>query len=417
LNADSAPPTSTDLPFLTADLPGIGGAIKEFPEDFVVEELPRYLPAGDGTHIFFVIEKRGIGTMEAIARLARALGKPPRDFGYAGLKDARGVTRQCLSIEHIDPQRVLDVAVPDVRVLSAARHGNKLKIGHSAGNRFIVRVRGVSAGQRTAADPILAVLQQRGLPNYFGPQRFGARGTNPAVGAAMLRRDWPEAFAILLGRPAANDRDDVHRARELYDAGDVAAAGPAWPHGFALEARACRAVVIEKGPTQQAFNRIDAPTRRLFLSALQSELFNRVLAERLHALDALETGDLAWLHRNGACFAVQDATVEQPRCASFEISPTGPIFGGKMTEPTGAPAEREARILTAAGFEAFPSRAPDGTPLEGARRPLRVPLANLASDYATDEHGPYLELRFDLPPGAYATALTRELCRENPQRG
>jgi tRNA pseudouridine13 synthase len=398
-------------PLLTADLPGIGGTIREHDEDFIVEEIPRYPASGEGTHVFFQVEKRGLGTMEAIQRLAKALGKPPRDFGYAGLKDARGVTRQFLSIEHVDPQRVRDQEIPNVRILSVARHGNKLKLGHHAGNRFDLRIRGADLARIRDAEAILDVLRRRGVPNYFGPQRFGARGTNGAVGAAALRADWAEAFAVLLGRPGDADEESQRRPRALYDAGDLAAAADAWPRGFGLEARACRAILAERGPSARAWQRIDQPTRRLFLSAFQAELFNRVLAERLDELDRCVTGDLAWLHRNGACFLVEDASAEQHRCETFEISPTGPVFGGRMTAPQGEPAEREARILAAAGLDSFPKKAPDGTPLEGARRPLRVLLADLHHETGADDVGTYLRLCFSLPPGSYATAVTREICR------
>src|SRR5512140_1438706 len=92
--------------YLTADLPGTGGVIKETPEDFLVEEMPLYLPCGDGEHTYAVIEKRGVTTLEALRRIARALGVQERDIGYAGMKDAAGVTRQTVSIPRVPPERV-----------------------------------------------------------------------------------------------------------------------------------------------------------------------------------------------------------------------------------------------------------------------------------------------------------------------
>ena len=80
--------------YLTADIPGTGGAIKGSPEDFIVEEIPAYLPGGQGEHCFALVEKRGIATLEALRRLSKALGVQDRDFGYAGMMDAIGVTRQ-----------------------------------------------------------------------------------------------------------------------------------------------------------------------------------------------------------------------------------------------------------------------------------------------------------------------------------
>jgi len=86
------------LPFLTRDLPGVGGIVKTRPEDFFVEELPLYEPSGSGTHVYAQIEKKGLGTREALDRVARALGILRRDIGSAGLKDAHAVARQWISI-------------------------------------------------------------------------------------------------------------------------------------------------------------------------------------------------------------------------------------------------------------------------------------------------------------------------------
>src|SRR6476660_9878128 len=91
------PPMPTELPYLT-DFAGIGGVIKQRPEDFFVQEIPLYEPSGEGEHVYAEIQKVGISTFEAIDRIARALDVSPRGIGYAGMKDAQAVTRQSLSI-------------------------------------------------------------------------------------------------------------------------------------------------------------------------------------------------------------------------------------------------------------------------------------------------------------------------------
>ena len=96
---------------------------------------------------------------------------------------------------------------------------------------------------------------------------------------------------------------------------------------------------------------------------------------------------------------------------AFEISPTGPLFGKKMKEPTGSPQEIEQQALADTKLGAMQLRAQDGAKLDGARRPLRVPLQDPKLDTGTDNHGPYLRIAFALPPGSYATAVTREICK------
>ena len=401
----------SDLPYLTRDLPGVGGAIKRYDEDFVVEEMPRYEASGEGTHIYFQIEKRGLTTPAAIRLIAEALGRRPQEIGYAGLKDAHSVTRQMLSIEHINPAKVIGLSLARVRVVSTSRHTNKIKLGHLAGNRFEIKIRDVVEGALALAEPIVERLAERGVPNYFGHQRFGVRGDNALVGLAVLRGDLESAIALMLGRPTKFDRDDVRRARELFDKGDLAASADAWPRELKGPAGVCRALATSGGDPRKAWRAVDHSLRKLYFSAVQSELFNRVLVERIDSIDKVQTGDVAWKHVNGACFQVEDASVEQPRCDAFEISPTGPLFGKKMKEPTGEPHEIERQALSETKLGAMQLRAQDGAKLDGARRPLRVSLQEPKLDVGTDNNGPYLRIAFALPPGSYATGVTREICK------
>lgn len=410
MNSEQA--IASDLPFATPDLPGVGGVIKQFDEDFVVEEMPLYQPSGQGTHTYFTIEKRGITTHAAIVHIARLLGRQPYDIGYAGLKDAHGVTRQTFSIEHVDPQRIASLELGRARVLSVDRHTNKLKLGHLAGNRFNIKIRDAIANPVPAAQAVFDVLIRRGVPNYFGPQRFGVRGDNARIGLAVLHEDFDEAFALMLGRPGPVDHGAARKAREHYDAGDFEAAAATWPRGvFSQQSRLCRALLKTGGDTRKAWRTVDHTMRKLYISAFQSDLFNRVLAGRIAAIDRLETGDIAWKHVNGACFRVEDAATEQPRCDALEISPTGPLFGRRMTEPTGTPGQMEAAVLADCGLHKVQIVTPGSGKTTGARRPLRVPIGEPTLETGSEDNGPYVQLRFFLPPGAYATNVVREISK------
>lgn len=404
---------TSHLPLLTADMPGIGGQIKQRDEDFVVEEVPLYPASGEGTHVYALIEKWGLTTPDAVRIIASALGRAPRDIGFAGMKDAHGVTRQWISIEHEDPDRIRALEFPRIRVLSMARHRNKIKLGHLAGNRFEIRVRDTVYKPLPHAQRIMDVLQRRGVPNYYGPQRFGVRGDNAAVGRAAASGDFDEAVAIILGRPDARDNEGIRQARSLFDAGRLQECAAAWPGGCVEQRRLCRALVKTKGKSARAWRALSHPLRKLYYSAWQSEIFNAVVANRidLDLLDHVEVGDIAYLHGSGACFRVLDQAAEQPRCDRFEISPSGPLFGGRLTRPSEVPGSREAAILHEAGVPDELRKTRDGITLDGGRRPLRVPLADLSLDAGRDENGDYLRLCFMLPAGAYATAVTRELCR------
>ena len=427
------------LPYLTDALPGVEAVFKARWEDFEVEEIPSIEPAGAGDHLWLEIEKRGLATPRAAGDLARALGVKPSSVGYAGMKDARAVARQWLSVEHVEPERALALDIPRIRVLQAVRHRKKLRRGWHGGNRFRIRLRPArpdaepstaSAGWPDrdavldAARRALDVLRTAGVPNYYGPQRFGTRGDTWRVGRALAREEWDEAASLIAGRPLRPDDDavdpaagvfpdsgDVLRARELFDAARFAEASEAWPRGFGQCARLAAAMERTDGDARRALPVVGKRMLRLYASAYQSWLFNAVLAERIRrdAMARLLQGDLAWKHDTEALFLVDDPAAEQPRADAFELSPTGPLVGRRMREPEDEAAALERRVLESSGLRpaALESRAM--RPLTGRRRPLRFPLMEAAAAPGADGRGAYVELRFALPPGCYATAVLREL--------
>ena len=199
--------------YLTENLPGTGGRIKVHPADFAVTEVPLYEPSGEGDHVYLYVEKQGIGSLEAAALIAQALGKPRHLVGLAGLKDAQAVTRQWMSLEHVDPDLAGRLHLPGITILQVARHRNKLKIGHLKGNRFEIRIRDCRPGAEATAEAILAVLARKGVPNWFDRQRFGRRGDNHLLGRELVLGQYQEFCDRFLGRPAEGDSPRLTAAR------------------------------------------------------------------------------------------------------------------------------------------------------------------------------------------------------------
>lgn len=395
------------LPYLTQAYPGIGGQLKSRPDDFAVEEIPLYQPCGEGAHTYLLVEKRGLSTYNMVTRVARALGVAPDAVGYAGLKDARAVTRQLISVEGVAPEQAQNLVVDGVCVLAATRHRNKLKLGHLAGNRFAVRIREVEPAAAPLAEAVLAELSQRGVPNYFGEQRFGVRDNTHRLGLALLRGDAIAFVHEYLGSPRPDERPDLQATRTLVDAGDYAAALAHWPAGLRDERRVLEALVRAGGEAERAVRAVSNDLRRLTLSAYQAHLFNRLLAQRIGRLGQIEPGDVAFIHASGAAFVVQDASVEQPRADRFEISPSGPLFGPKCLLAAGAPGAREHALLSESGLTLNAFRLP-GIKMKGARRPYRVPIDDVEVGW---DDG--LLLQFRLPPGSYATEVLREVMKHD----
>lgn len=186
-----------ELPLATPALPGIGGRIKTQPADFVVEELPLYEPSGDGEHVYLVLRREGRTTQELASGLARLFALSSRDVGCAGQKDKHARATQTFSLHLLraDPAECARRVAGELgcEVLAAARHANKLRTGHLLGNRFRILVREVQPGAAERAQAILDALAQHGLPNAFGPQRFGRQGDNAERARELLReprRGW-----------------------------------------------------------------------------------------------------------------------------------------------------------------------------------------------------------------------------------
>jgi len=413
----------TDHPHLTAELPGVGGLIKQRPDDFLVEEQPLYEPGGVGEHLFLFVEKTAMTTDELVRAVAKAFRVNRRSVGYAGLKDKHAITRQHLSL-HLPGGEDEDAKLaanlehhPRIKLLWAARHANKLRRGHLAGNRFVIRIREVSPTGVVHAKRVLDALARRGAPNYIGAQRFGYRHNSHHLGRLFLLGRYDAMIEELLGRAVAHESQMLIEARQRYRAGDLAGALERWPKTLRHDRQALDA--LRRGESaRDAVLAIDRRQLEFLTSAFQSAVFNDVLARRLMdgTFDRLVPGDLAFKHANRACFAVDKATAELEnapggRIASFAVSPSGPMWGPEMTRAGGSVDAMELAALEAYGLGVEQLTGRDGIAAAGARRPLRIAVRDADLSGGVDEHGPYIRVAFELPRGSYATTVLEEIMK------
>lgn len=201
--------------------------------------------------------------------------------------------------------------VPKVKVLRTTRHGNKLKRGHLAGNRFTILLRDVAQENVKHAQATLEVLKRRGIPNWYDTQRFGRRLDTARLGLCLIRNDLEGYFRVLLGEPDRMLDPGTFEARKAYADGKLDEALNLWPRNANIERMALIAVK-ETGPGEKALRRVQQKLKLLHVSAAQSLLFNRCLERRFDELDRLWDGDLCE-KENGAKFTVENAAIEQPR--------------------------------------------------------------------------------------------------------
>ncbi|WP_040673446.1 tRNA pseudouridine(13) synthase TruD [Rhodanobacter spathiphylli] len=311
-------------------------------EDFQVEEVLGHDADGTGEHALLWVEKRGANTDWVARELAKFAGVPPLAVGFAGMKDRHAVTRQTFSVQLAGKPDPDWSAFPhaEVKVLAATRHSRKLKRGALRGNRFVLVLR-EAAGDRAATEAVLAQVAARGVPNYFGEQRFGREGGNVAQARAMFG-----------GR------------------------------------------------------RVDRDKRSMLLSAARSHIFNNVLAARVerNAWDTPLQGEIWSLAGSRSWFGPEPFTPElAERLARADIHPSGPLWGQGEPPSEDDVGELERQVAAhdsdlVAGLVA--------ARMDQERRPLRLLPKDLRWHWLADDA---LELSFELPAGAYATVVVREL--------
>jgi tRNA pseudouridine13 synthase len=324
------------------------GLLRVSPEDFEVEEILGFEASGAGPHALLTVRKRGANTEWVARELARAAGCKPFEAGFAGLKDRNALTTQAFTVPRGKraAEEFVGLRGEGFEVLAAVAHQRKLPRGALAGNRFRIAVRDVHC-DRSLLRKRIEAMARGGVPNYFGPQRFGREAGNLA--------DVMRAFE----RPAANTRGQG------------------------------------RGRSDQGF----------MLSAARSVIFNAMLAERIGqgSWNRLLPGDVANLDGRGSVFAVPSLDEElERRCAQLDLHPTAPLWG-EGESLAGGEVRAQEEIVAARFPEAL--SVIRAARMNAERRALRMRVQELAHDY---EHG-VLRLGFALPAGSFATAVLREI--------
>jgi tRNA pseudouridine13 synthase len=272
--------------------------LRATPEDFLVQEWLGWDADGDGDHLLLKVRKRGANTLWVAKQLAR-LGKiDPRDVGFAGLKDRDAVAEQSFTLPARSAmgESWVGATGEGFEVVGAARHRRKLKRGALKGNDFTITLRAFS-GDPKLLEQRLQAIAAAGVPNYFGPQRFGRNGGNLRTALAWFS--------------------------------DGVAPADRWQRGFAL-------------------------------SAARAAIFNAVVARRVGdgTWNRLLPGEVVNLDGSGSVFVADaiDAALEE-RCAQLDIHPTGPMWGkpdaaiAALEAEVAARHEVLARGLSSAGLE------------------------------------------------------------------
>lgn len=379
--------------YYLTDFDGVGGRIKERPEDFIVEEVNELgraqvlvlfgkkaptTPEGSGEFLWVVMEKRDWSTVDAVNRIARILKIPVKNIGFAGTKDKNAVTAQWISIRGVKWKDLKGFELKDMAFHTPVYMKGRLRLGHLEGNYFTVRIRG-------ARGPIRAAQK---FPNYFAHQRFGSyRFVSHIVGRHIVRGEWEEAVKVYLTYHSPYEPKETIEARKRLakDWGDWERALSYFPRRLRPERTILRA--LSRGKSfESALRSLHPRMFSLFIHAYQSYLFNVILSRRLEHGVRPEKGDIL-----------------------LKGVPTALIPGYRAKIAGGVQGEIERDVLEEEDVDLQAFRPFKRFGADGGRRKIVETAKDL--DVKGDT------VTFFLEKGTYATALLREIMKPETPEG
>lgn len=401
---------------------GIGGYIRAKNEDFYVEEIPETYPSGEGPNTWLWIEKNSRTTLDVVLDIARELKINRKQMGFAGMKDKKAVTRQWICISNKTPEELqgLGEKLHNVKIINITPNQKKLRMGQLVGNKFRLMVRGVDDPESATqeAQEILNQLKERGVPNYYGYQRFGKdRPNTHLVGKALIKGGVKEAVDRYIGHPYDTEPKHIQEARRFYDEGELEESLESMPSGMRYEKMMLRALIKEmkkKGELTEksyilALRSIPKPLSRMFVHAYQSYLFNRAVSERSKlGIDQYVKGDILIDNEEHLIHEFSEEEIDN-QIKKFEAHPSSPLYGSKVPLAGGKLGEMEQKVLDEENLKLEDFTVPQMSKLgsHGIRRAMRFKIWDVSAE-ATEEG---VLLSFSIPKGCYATAVLREVMK------
>lgn len=401
---------------------GIKGQIRTKNEDFYVEEIPETHPSGEGPNTWLWIEKNGRTTLEVVLDIARELKINRKQMGFAGMKDKKAVTRQWICISNKTPEELqgIEDKLHHVKIINITPNQKKLRMGQLVGNKFRLMIRDMGDPEAAAqeAEEILGELKERGVPNYYGYQRFGKdRPNTHLVGKALIKGGVKEAVDRYVGHPYDTEPQHIQAARRFYDEGELEESLESMPSGMRYEKMMLHALIKEKKKKGElneksytlALRSIPKPLSRMFVHAYQSYLFNKVVSERTKlGIDQYVKGDILIDNEEHLIHEFKEEEIDE-EIKNFQAHPSAPLYGSKVPLAGGKLGEMEQKILDEENLKLEDFTVPQMPKLgsHGIRRAMRFKIWDIAAE-ATDEG---VMVSFSIPKGCYATAVLREIMK------
>jgi tRNA pseudouridine13 synthase len=427
---------------------GIGGTIREAVDDFVVEEVlvdgtrasadkknvsTRALGASitKSRYLLCLLVKRNWDTLIAVRKVAIMLGLNTGQVQFAGIKDAKAVTAQHITIENVTPEDLQKIQVKDIEVSPVGYVPNRLSAYYLLGNNFHIAIKNLEDAEatirKTTTETVEELNEAGGIPNFFGHQRFGTiRPITHRVGKAIVKANLREAVMIFLAEPSPYEHPSSRQARkQLQDTQNFKQALREFPKQLHYERAMLERLAEEPDDYAGALRRLPKKLRELFVQAYQSFLFNRFLSKRIeegNPLNNTNVGDYAVnIERSGLPLTTMYRIVSEAvnvevnaKIKAARMRLAIPLIGFKQRPMLGLQGIIEKQILEEeeVSTEDFKVTALPEVAEKGRLRTAATPINKFSiEELAHKKAKSIARLTFMLYRGSYATVLLREIMK------
>lgn len=402
---------------------GIGGRLRQLPEDFTVEEVltngstaetePHNIPhiTEHGRYLIYVLVKRKIDTFQAVQAIANRLGIEAERIQIAGIKDANALTAQHISISRMLPETVTQIKTDKLWLYPLRFSNEKIHSGMLFGNQFHIKIRAVNHSTPTVIEQLedtkRELHQLGGCADFFGHQRFGTtRPITHLVGKQMLLGEWEKAALTFLAQPSIYEHPESREARQrLSNTQNYKEAFSNFPRKLVYERQMLNHLAKHQKDFIGAFHRMPKKLCQLFIQAYQSYLFNRFLSQRIR----------------------DEMPLKKPQAEEYKVRigeedyAALPLVGWRQELSNGEQGQIERKILRKENItpQNFKVSAMPEISSKGGLRTTLTPIIDLDIETPSEDNinstKKMVSLRFALRKGSYATSVLREFMKpRNP---
>ncbi|HJJ47538.1 MAG TPA: tRNA pseudouridine(13) synthase TruD [Methanocorpusculum sp.] len=398
-----------------SDSDGIGGHLRESPEDFIVEEIPESF-TGQGPYAVVKLVKKSWEHQHAMREITNRLRISPKRIGWAGTKDRNAVTTQYLTLYNVTPEEIAALNIKDMELSYVGQHQSGLSLGQLQGNRFTLTLRGCS---KTEGLEEICRAVAEGIPNYYGLQRFGSlKPVTHRMGYHILRGEYEDAVRLYVGDAFPYESDDIKAARRSFaETLDAKQALNSLPVHLSYERIMLDSLMKKKEDYGSALQALPPKLLSMFVSAYQSWLFNLAVSARLQSGTPFGEPRIGehLIFANGRVDTVTEKNIpvarqhmKRNRCFIVGWMP------GKTLGATPGPLEEVmlAQMKSDGIAEEDFGHAAEfvQTAFDGNNRRI-----SLSAEVDAKAEGPVVTLKFALPSGHYATTVAREFMKAAPE--